>query len=111
MMKPNTTINRVGYIRKTSHCTFIHHFLKVIGFNFFSIDNCFKYTSSRYTKNIRKNRGKFDVRILKYLVNTILFRGDRKSTRLNSSHVAISYAVFCLKKKKLSVECTTTITA
>src|SRR5690625_6669661 len=27
-------------------------------------------------------------------------RTDRKSTRLNSSHVAISYAVFCLKKKK-----------
>src|SRR5699024_12792312 len=29
-----------------------------------------------------------------------LLRGDRKSTRLNSSHVSISYAVFCLKKKK-----------
>src|SRR5207253_11480463 len=28
------------------------------------------------------------------------FVQDRKSTRLNSSHVAISYAVFCLKKKK-----------
>src|SRR5690625_8020454 len=28
-------------------------------------------------------------------------RKDRKSTRLNSSHVAISYAVFCLKKKKI----------
>src|SRR5438874_5544200 len=27
-------------------------------------------------------------------------KGDRKSTRLNSSHVEISYAVFCLKKKK-----------
>src|SRR2546427_2833339 len=27
-------------------------------------------------------------------------RGDRKSTRLNSSHSQISYAVFCLKKKK-----------
>src|SRR5690625_6001212 len=27
-------------------------------------------------------------------------QADRKSTRLNSSHVAISYAVFCLKKKK-----------
>src|SRR5699024_12663702 len=26
--------------------------------------------------------------------------GDRKSTRLNSSHVSISYAVFCLKKKR-----------
>src|SRR5438477_3792684 len=27
--------------------------------------------------------------------------GDRKSTRLNSSHMSISYAVFCLKKKKM----------
>src|SRR5690625_2225302 len=32
--------------------------------------------------------------------NSTLFIQDRKSTRLNSSHVAISYAVFCLKKKK-----------
>src|SRR5436190_8012900 len=32
--------------------------------------------------------------------------GDRKSTRLNSSHTVISYAVFCLKKKKkLIVNC------
>src|SRR5438067_6334112 len=30
---------------------------------------------------------------------TMSFLGDRKSTRLNSSHVSISYAVFCLKKK------------
>src|ERR1022692_3012669 len=29
----------------------------------------------------------------------MLFRSDRKSTRLNSSHLVISYAVFCLKKK------------
>src|SRR3712207_8695305 len=29
-----------------------------------------------------------------------LYREDRKSTRLNSSHANISYAVFCLKKKK-----------
>src|SRR3712207_8405391 len=33
-------------------------------------------------------------------------RGDRKSTRLNSSHANISYAVFCLKKKQKSA-CTT----
>src|SRR5437870_10741793 len=32
---------------------------------------------------------------------------DRKSTRLNSSHVAISYAVFCLKKKKKNKKITT----
>src|SRR5256885_2713163 len=29
----------------------------------------------------------------------IPYKGDRKSTRLNSSHLVISYAVFCLKKK------------
>src|SRR2546430_9028444 len=31
----------------------------------------------------------------------LLAHGDRKSTRLNSSHSQISYAVFCLKKKKI----------
>src|SRR3712207_8431402 len=31
------------------------------------------------------------------------FRPDRKSTRLNSSHANISYAVFCLKKKKINI--------
>src|SRR5256885_9543071 len=30
-----------------------------------------------------------------------IIAGDRKSTRLNSSHLVISYAVFCLKKKKI----------
>src|SRR5437868_11402215 len=34
----------------------------------------------------------------------MMWHGDRKSTRLNSSHVSISYAVFCLKKKKNIVE-------
>src|SRR2546426_4943204 len=32
------------------------------------------------------------------------WRRDRKSTRLNSSHLVISYAVFCLKKKKITYE-------
>src|SRR5439155_11018366 len=32
-------------------------------------------------------------------------KSDRKSTRLNSSHVAISYAVFCLKKKTYRGRC------
>src|SRR2546422_6121807 len=35
------------------------------------------------------------------LLGSVIFR-DRKSTRLNSSHGYISYAVFCLKKKKIS---------
>src|SRR2546426_5275962 len=33
-------------------------------------------------------------------LSKIVAEGDRKSTRLNSSHLVISYAVFCLKKKK-----------
>src|SRR2546428_8476227 len=36
----------------------------------------------------------------------IVGRADRKSTRLNSSHDQISYAVFCLKKKKTSTSTT-----
>src|SRR3954462_1109956 len=34
----------------------------------------------------------------------MLFRSDRKSTRLNSSHTIISYAVFCLKKNNLLLQ-------
>src|SRR5207245_11499453 len=36
-------------------------------------------------------------------VSFIASSGDRKSTRLNSSHGSISYAVFCLKKKKKNI--------
>src|SRR3712207_8843547 len=44
-----------------------------------------------------------DRRIVFVLVGDLLSRNlDRKSTRLNSSHANISYAVFCLKKKKTS---------
>src|SRR5206468_1781054 len=39
-------------------------------------------------------------------LDTVLWRGDRKSTRLNSSHDQISYAVFCLKKKKKKIKIT-----
>src|SRR5439155_26437259 len=45
-----------------------------------------------------------EVRVLKARITkpdgSVVDSLDRKSTRLNSSHVAISYAVFCLKKKK-----------
>src|SRR5207249_8849568 len=42
------------------------------------------------------------------MIGFIMLVGDRKSTRLNSSHVSISYAVFCLKKKKNNIKCDTT---
>src|SRR2546427_7824045 len=43
--------------------------------------------------------------VLRVLDDAIaVYGGDRKSTRLNSSHSQISYAVFCLKKKKQNKE-------
>src|SRR3712207_7631049 len=50
------------------------------------------------------------VEVLRSIEQTPFFqkvRADRKSTRLNSSHANISYAVFCLKKKK-NRQCTHT---
>src|SRR3712207_8568258 len=41
-----------------------------------------------------------DLSKLGALLDAVVLAGDRKSTRLNSSHANISYAVFCLKKKK-----------
>src|SRR5258707_10238639 len=38
-----------------------------------------------------------------FMVNSVYTGKDRKSTRLNSSHANISYAVFCLKKKKKNI--------
>src|SRR5690625_5918665 len=65
-----------------------------------------------YTTLFRSKSGKPERRKLSFqtfeilpeglmLLQQLFFRDgqDRKSTRLNSSHVAISYAVFCLKKK------------
>src|SRR3712207_8327898 len=51
------------------------------------------------------NPGNYLERHLRYIIEEIETRSpveliDRKSTRLNSSHANISYAVFCLKKKK-----------
>src|SRR5207249_12134470 len=58
-------------------------------------------------REIFEGTGRLDARLLE-LRGHVRVRGvqrislDRKSTRLNSSHVSISYAVFCLKNKKRS---------
>src|SRR5207253_7987695 len=61
------------------------------------------FSEATKTLNIRRN---FSVGVVAPATPTEKFRRmlDRKSTRLNSSHVAISYAVFCLKKKKKTLE-------
>src|SRR5258707_2258790 len=46
--------------------------------------------------------------VIPLLLVAVSLAADRKSTRLNSSHANISYAVFCLKKKKTSTTQTST---
>src|SRR5690349_23272235 len=63
----------------------------------------FPYTTLFRSKRAGAQRCDGDVTLADALpcgYGTITAIEDRKSTRLNSSHVEISYAVFCLKKKK-----------
>src|SRR2546421_4367437 len=66
-----------------------------IGLKHFVLMQCILCISLSTGVHHRKNNATYDAS----LSATIIF-GDRKSTRLNSSHDQISYAVFCLKKKK-----------
>src|SRR5690606_39766892 len=54
-------------------------------------------TDAAAAREIGRQTIGFYLRLRNYVNN---WKQDRKSTRLNSSHVKISYAVFCLKKKK-----------
>src|SRR6266699_6256397 len=75
-------------------------FLCVLFFFFFLMirrpprSTLFPYTT------LFRSRDRVEVRRLHPQRHPSYHRRDRKSTRLNSSHVRISYAVFCLKKKK-----------
>src|SRR5579871_4236872 len=53
-----------------------------------------------YTTLFRSRHREHQLRSAEPAADSGAGRRDRKSTRLNSSHVEISYAVFCLKKKK-----------
>src|SRR5256885_11758561 len=52
----------------------------------------------RHWRDAQRVGAGLDLRDLAVVLGAV--NGDRKSTRLNSSHLVISYAVFCLKKKK-----------
>src|SRR5205814_8454046 len=54
-----------------------------------------------FTKEMKTTPAKFVERLRVEAARRRLEERDRKSTRLNSSHLGISYAVFCLKKKNM----------
>src|SRR5690349_24241186 len=66
-----------------------------------SVDDILAVVGDRKVKAIVCTHAHDDhVRVAPALRERVVAPIDRKSTRLNSSHVEISYAVFCLKKKK-----------
>src|SRR5438034_11392983 len=91
----------------TVHDFFTYFFVFFFFFFFLMIrrpprSTLFPYTTLFRSAVINSELERFhtvtDVRVLLFPMHWI--RIDRKSTRLNSSHTVISYAVFCLKKKK-----------
>src|SRR5437660_4764284 len=80
--------------------------ITVRGFVFFLMrrrpprSTLFPYTTLFRSGTLARNWAGFVGIVLALSGVEAIANSDRKSTRLNSSHVAISYAVFCLKKKK-----------
>src|SRR2546426_8742682 len=74
---------------------------KVTGVQTCALPICTRSSSSREYLHRVADQDHLIVRA-KAMVHRVLIEGgrDRKSTRLNSSHLVISYAVFCLRKKK-----------
>src|SRR5258707_2142387 len=62
----------------------------------------FPYTTLFRSRNVMPSSAAWsNFTLVKVAPSKLRPRRDRKSTRLNSSHANISYAVFCLKKKKI----------
>src|SRR5258708_29750466 len=87
---PYTTLFRSGFLQN-----FPALFLCEIGTYLLNVLN------APYHRNLATNcEGSLDVNVVGHAALPVASVIDRKSTRLNSSHQIISYAVFCLKKKK-----------
>src|SRR5438067_4741542 len=67
----------------------------------FPYTTLFRSQRAGFAEGVLRIGHDLDACVVVHLVHNDARVEDRKSTRLNSSHVSISYAVFCLKKKKI----------
>src|SRR5256885_5836993 len=88
-------------------CVFAIFFAHSLFFFFFFLmirrpprSTLFPYTTLFRSEHAAATLGDYRWQIIRRVSLPLAWPGDRKSTRLNSSHLVISYAVFCLKKKK-----------
>src|SRR5207249_10990776 len=88
-------------------CSLFFHLLLLLLFLFFFLmirrpprSTLFPYTTLFRSPRAFRLQFAMQIESLKVFCDLAETERDRKSTRLNSSHVSISYAVFCLKKKK-----------
>src|SRR2546430_7435760 len=98
---------RITSVMKQSSLIFFQDWCRVLFFFFLMIrrpprSTLFPYTTLFRSSDMSSSNCRWTVKFhcCEYGVRFSGFCGDRKSTRLNSSHSQISYAVFCLKKKK-----------
>src|SRR6266581_8203073 len=80
-----------------------HCYIRFFFFFFLMIRRPPRSTLFPYTTLFRPHRQPASDHYLPDRAAVAVPGGDRKSTRLNSSHPSISYAVFCLKKKKIPI--------
>src|SRR3712207_7614905 len=91
---PYTTLFRSGCIRVKDIDKLAVELLELDRGNAAEVERALAGSATR-TVRLQQNRPVY----LVYFTLEVAANGDRKSTRLNSSHANISYAVFCLKKK------------
>src|SRR2546430_3084409 len=88
-VSPELVLNWVQNLCACADCP-LHDLVHIVDVN--------KDSNRRAAIKLRRARG--ETRPFRFDHNHFTADGDRKSTRLNSSHSQISYAVFCLKKKR-----------
>src|SRR5690625_6941676 len=101
-MNNNQTIEKLKQMRLSAMATLHLQHLKDNQLESFTIDEYLALLTDHEWEHRKNQKITRLIKQANFRQPASLADVDRKSTRLNSSHVAISYAVFCLKNKKIT---------